>query len=313
MEDEEESVKEEERDMRLAEEERPQRSAVVCTQAEYAFVDERRQRMDKVSSGDDQRARIKKVVPEVSTSASNQQYQSIRKAVAFGKQPANLDPIKIATPSTPKALKMPWNEALALDTGTYKVLASSQLDYTVVASQKTETGELTFRLLPNAKWYQFPGRHELLPGPWFHQEKLDLLTFLPSPAGNIMPSIPNSCTPGYLQLFSERYRGRNFACWSMVNQRSAWWVTRSLESWTSDWNMVTRRWSLTIAIDQIWRRWQSPTPSTSMVSSFTYLSFKPNSYPNRLLWVAPVKPTLESLRGTWTMVIVRSPAQPLIG
>ena len=107
MEDEEESVKEEERDMRLAEEERPQRSAVVCTQAEYAFVDERRQRMDKVSSGDDQRARIKKVVPEVSTSASNQQYQSIRKAVAFGKQPANLDPIKIATPSTPKALKMP--------------------------------------------------------------------------------------------------------------------------------------------------------------------------------------------------------------
>jgi hypothetical protein len=149
-EEEEENETEEERDARLDEEEREKRSVVVRTQARYASVDERRKRTDELTMGDDKRARIEEEVAEVSTSASNQEKRNIRKAVAFSKQPAKADPIENTTPKPAKALKVPREKALAMDTGNYEVIGSSQLDYTILASQERETGELTFRLLPKA-------------------------------------------------------------------------------------------------------------------------------------------------------------------
>jgi hypothetical protein len=48
------------------------------------------------------RARIEDEVPEVSTSASNQEKRTIRNAVASSKQPAKADPIENTTPKTAK-------------------------------------------------------------------------------------------------------------------------------------------------------------------------------------------------------------------
>ena len=156
VEEEEENETEEARDARLDKEQREQWSAVVRTQAGYAFVDERRTWTDEVTRGDDIWARIQEEVPEVSTSASNQEKRTIRKAAAFSKQPAKADPIENTTPKIAKAPKVPRKKALALDTGYYEVLGSSQLDYTILARQERETGELTFRLLPKAKTVSVP-------------------------------------------------------------------------------------------------------------------------------------------------------------
>jgi len=119
-------------------------------------MDERRKRKDQVTRGDDKRALIEEEVLEVSTSASNQEKRSIRKAVAFSKQPAKADPFENMTPKTSKAPKVPRNKAPALDTGNYEVLGSSQLDYTILSRQERDTGELTFRLLPKPKTVLVP-------------------------------------------------------------------------------------------------------------------------------------------------------------
>jgi len=130
--------------MILDKEEREKRSAVVRPQAGYAFVDERRKGKDKATRDDDKCAPIEEEVPEISKSASNQEKRTIRKAGAFSKQLAKADPVDNMTPKTPKAPKVPRKKALALDTGNYKVLRSSQLDYSILAPQERETGELTF-------------------------------------------------------------------------------------------------------------------------------------------------------------------------
>jgi len=128
----------------------------VHTQAGYALTDERRKRTDDVTSGDDKRGWIEEEVPEVSTTTSNQEKWRIRKAVAFGKQPAKTDPIANMTPKTPKAVKVLRKKALALDTGHYEVLESCQLNSTILAHQERETGRFTFRLLPKAKTVSVP-------------------------------------------------------------------------------------------------------------------------------------------------------------
>jgi hypothetical protein len=88
-------------------------------------VDERRKRTYEVTRGDDKRAHIEEEVPEVSTSASNREKRTIRKAVAFRSQQAQADPIENMTAKTAKAPKVPSKKALALDTGDYEVLGSS--------------------------------------------------------------------------------------------------------------------------------------------------------------------------------------------
>ena len=155
-EEEEQSDVEEERDAHLDEEEREKRLAVMRSQAGYAVVLERRKRPDEVIRGDDKQARIDKEVPEVTTSASDPEKQTIRQAVAFRKQPAKADPCGITTSKTRKAHNVPRKEVAALDTGNYNVLGSSQLDNTVLGSQERETGELTLRLLLKAKTVSVP-------------------------------------------------------------------------------------------------------------------------------------------------------------
>jgi len=155
-EEEEENETEEERDARLDEERREKRSAVVHTQAENAFVDEGRKRAGEVTRGDDERAHLQEEVPEVSASTSHREKRTIRQAVALSKQPAKADRIKNTTPNTATAPKVPRKKAPALDTGNYAVLRSSQLDYTILARQERETGELTFRLLPKANTVSVP-------------------------------------------------------------------------------------------------------------------------------------------------------------
>jgi len=152
----------------------------VGTQTAYAFVDERRKRTEEVTRGDEKQARIEEEVPEVSMSASNQEKRTIRQVVAFSKQPAKADPIENTTPKTAKARKVPGKKAPALDTGNYEVLGSSQLDYTILARQERETGELTSDSYQRLTRYKFPRTNELLPGPRLHQRKSQSLTFLPS-------------------------------------------------------------------------------------------------------------------------------------
>jgi len=86
MEEEEGSEMEEERDTCLNEKERKKRSADVRMQAGYAFVDEKRKRMDKYTSGDDEQAHIEEEIRELSMSASNQAKRTIREMVAFSNQ-----------------------------------------------------------------------------------------------------------------------------------------------------------------------------------------------------------------------------------
>jgi len=116
-EEEEKSETEVERDARGDEEEREMWSAVVRTLAGIALLDDWWKRMDEVSRGDDTCARIEKEVRKVSKSASNQEKWTLRKAVAFSKQPATTHSVKNTTPKTPKAQKMPRKKAPALHTG----------------------------------------------------------------------------------------------------------------------------------------------------------------------------------------------------
>jgi len=103
----EESETKEERDLDWNEKQREARSAVVCIEAEHVFVYEIWKRTDKVTRDDDEWAHIDSEVPEVSTGASNQEMGTIRKAVAFSKQPAKADPIQNMTPKTAQAPKVP--------------------------------------------------------------------------------------------------------------------------------------------------------------------------------------------------------------
>ena len=104
------------------------RSAAVDMQKGYAFMHERRMRTDTVTRGDDKRACMEQKLPEVTTSASNQEKRTIRKPVPFSKQPPKARPIENTTPMTPKAAKVLGKKAPALDTGNYEVLRSSLLD-----------------------------------------------------------------------------------------------------------------------------------------------------------------------------------------
>jgi len=70
MEDEAESETEEVRATHLNEEEREKRSAVLHTQAGYAFFDESREKTDDVIRGNDKGGHIEEEVPEISTSTS---------------------------------------------------------------------------------------------------------------------------------------------------------------------------------------------------------------------------------------------------
>jgi len=181
-EDEEESVTEEERDARLNEEERDKRSAVVPTEAGYAFVDERRKRTDELTRGDDKLAHIEENVLEVSTSASNQEKGTIRKAVAFSKQLAKADRIENTTPKTPEVLKVPQKKPPSLDTGNYEVLRRSQLDYTILPCHERDTSKYTFRLRPKAKTVTVPKDKQVTATTWLHRRKSESLMLLPSPA-----------------------------------------------------------------------------------------------------------------------------------
>ena len=158
-EDVEESETEEERDARLDHGEK--RSAVVRTQAGYAFVNGRIKRTDEVTRDDDKRTRIVEEVLDVSISASHQEKRTIRIAVAFSKQPAKADPVENMAPKTPQTPEVPRMKAPAPDTGNYEVRGSSQLDYTVLACQERETGKLTFRLLPKGKTVSVPKDKEV--------------------------------------------------------------------------------------------------------------------------------------------------------
>jgi len=119
-------------------------------------VDERRKTRDKMTRGDDKRARSEKEVPEDLTSASNQEKRTLRKVVAFSKQPAEVDPIEDTTQKTPQAPQVPQKKAPALATRKYEVLGRSQQDYTILAGQEREPSESTFRLLPMAKTVSVP-------------------------------------------------------------------------------------------------------------------------------------------------------------
>jgi hypothetical protein len=117
---------------------------VVRTQAGYAFVDERRKRTGEVTKGDDKHAHVEDQVREVATSVSTQEKHNIKKAVTFGKTPAK----NTGDPTEKKSSKPHKKQIPALASGDYEVLGSSQLDYTVLARQERDMGELTLRLLP---------------------------------------------------------------------------------------------------------------------------------------------------------------------
>jgi len=127
-----------------------------------------------------------------------------------------------------------------------------------------------------------------------------------------MPHPPNSGTPGPLQSLSDIYRATIFPCSSMVHPGSVWLVKWLPQRWSMSVNVPTGPWSLPTAIGLIWPRWQSLCPSTSMVSSFPCQSLEQHQDGNRLPWVAPWKHTIQSVRGTWTMAVARSPYPPSI-
>jgi hypothetical protein len=99
---------------------------------------------DMVTKGDDERAPTKEEVPEISTSGSYQEIQTIRTAVESSQQPAQVDFIELKTPKTKNAPKVPQEKPPALDTGDHKVLASSKLNYTIQACLERETSEFAF-------------------------------------------------------------------------------------------------------------------------------------------------------------------------
>jgi hypothetical protein len=122
--------------MHLDEEEREKWSAVVWMQAAYALLDTRWRRMDQVPWGDDKQACIEEVVPEVLTSTSNQEQQTIIKVVALSKELAMVDHIESTTPITPKALQVLPKNVPAFDSRKYEFHGINQLDYTILAYQE---------------------------------------------------------------------------------------------------------------------------------------------------------------------------------
>lgn len=97
----------EESEARIDEEEREKWSAVVHTQAGYAFVVMRWKRTEEVTRGDINKARVEEEVVEASMSTGNQEHGTVRKVVPFSKQPARENPITNTTWNTPKAPKVP--------------------------------------------------------------------------------------------------------------------------------------------------------------------------------------------------------------
>jgi hypothetical protein len=95
------------------------------TLAGYSFVDKRWKSTDMASRGGDKWSCMEEEVPEVSMSASTQEKRTIRKAVAFRKQPAKADTIGNRTPKITKAANAPRKTAPALDTGNYQVLRAA--------------------------------------------------------------------------------------------------------------------------------------------------------------------------------------------
>jgi len=141
----------EERDAHLDENGRESRSAVLCTQSGNVILYERRERKDELRPVNDKWAHNQEEVQDGSTGASNLEIHPVRYVVAFGKQPALVDPVENTTPKTPKPWRVPRNVVLALDTVITKVDGSSQLHYTIVTGLEIETSKLTFQLIPKAK------------------------------------------------------------------------------------------------------------------------------------------------------------------
>ena len=105
--EEEESETEAERDTYLHVEGREKTSPVLHIQAGFASVDKRQMRIDEVTRSDDTWAHIKENVPEVWTNGCHKEKRTIRNALPFSKQTANVDQIENTTPNTPKAPNVP--------------------------------------------------------------------------------------------------------------------------------------------------------------------------------------------------------------
>jgi hypothetical protein len=109
-----ESEMEEERDAHLHSKERGKSSPGFHIPGGFAVMDDRWKSKDDETRGDNTRAHIDETVPEVSASTSYKEVRTVRNAVTFSKQPANVDHIEYTTSSTPKAL--------ALDIGIYDTI-----------------------------------------------------------------------------------------------------------------------------------------------------------------------------------------------
>lgn len=79
--------------MHFNKEESKKRSPVVNRETRYAVVDKGGRRRDQVMQCDEMWVHTEEQVSDVSPSASNQIMQTIRKAVAFSRQPAIVDSI----------------------------------------------------------------------------------------------------------------------------------------------------------------------------------------------------------------------------
>jgi len=79
------------------------------------MVEKGMKRTDELVRGDDKWAHLEEEVAVVSLSAGDQQWQTMRKAVAFSKQPAKAAPIENMTPKTIQGPNLPQKMALALD------------------------------------------------------------------------------------------------------------------------------------------------------------------------------------------------------
>jgi len=301
---------EEEREVRLDEEERKKGSAVICTQTGYAFMDERRKRSDKLTRGDDKWACLGEVVLEVSMTASNKDKWTIRKVGELSKQRANKDPIENLSPKSPMAPKVTRKKALPLETGNYEVLRHSQHDHTIPAHQEKETSELTFWLLPQAITVSIPNYKRVTSMNPAAPNKIGMAHISAFSGLNDHVGCTEFRYARAFQLFWEWYLGKKFPPSSMVDQRSLCRVKRSLESSASGGNMPTGRWLLPMVIGLIRQRLQSHCPSTSMVSPFPSVSIQQNPHPNRLLYATAGNNMLENVKEKWIMAGARSPSPP---
>lgn len=175
-------------------------------------MDKSRKRTEEVSRGNDKWACIDKEVPEVSMSVGNQVQRMIRKAVVSNKQWAKTDPIQNTTPKTQKATKVPQEKALALNMENYEFPRRSQPDYNILACHDSETGKMTFHLLPKANTITIPNDKRVTAGTHAARKTIGIadiseLSGLQDHAGYI-----ETGEPGSVRLLSERYMGTNFPC-----------------------------------------------------------------------------------------------------